>query len=323
MRVTCFSPLGFVYGFVAAILRGIQNLKGRKTPPVFTLVVGNISIGGTGKTPMVIAIALELEAAGKKVAILSRGYGRKTKGFITLDAKSGAKEVGEEPLEIFNRTGIATFVCENRIEGIEHIIKSHNPEIIILDDGFQHLPLKANFNIILDQGTKPFYKNCVLPAGTLREFTYTLKAAQVIIFTKITESFNKNKALQKARKYTENVFFAKYNTHIPQLDQNKSYILVSALANNKALAKAIDYKLVHHFEYPDHHIFTNKNNFEWDHMLNKHSVELICTTKDVSKINTAWLTNKTLHVVHSEHLIENNGMQSLIELILTAYNEKH
>jgi tetraacyldisaccharide 4'-kinase len=322
MRALLFSPVAIIYGFVAAILRSLQNLKGRKTPPVFTVVVGNISVGGTGKTPMVMAIAQQLEATGKRVAILSRGYGRRTTGFIALDSQSQAQDVGEEPLEIFNRTGLATFVCENRLEGINKIINSLQPDIVILDDGFQHLPLKAHFNIILDQVNVPFYKNCVLPAGSLREFTYTLKDAQVIIFTKIPESLNKKKPLQKAKKYTEHVFFAKYKTHVPELDRNKSYVLVSALANNKALRKSIDYKLVHHFEYPDHHIFTKQNHLEWNEMLNKYSAELICTAKDVSKIHTAWLQNKTLHVVHSEHLIENNGLQSLIELILKAYNEK-
>ena len=148
MRRFLLWPFGILYGSIASLIRKYAEIKGRKIPSAFTVVVGNLAIGGTGKTPLIIQLTEEFLRKGLSVAVLSRGYGRKTKGFYALHDNSVAAEVGEEPLEIYKQTKVPVYVCEDRLEGIKKM--AAKVDILLLDDGFQHLPLKAHFTIVLD-----------------------------------------------------------------------------------------------------------------------------------------------------------------------------
>ncbi len=255
---------------------------------------------------------------GLSVAVLSRGYGRKTTGFYALHENSVAAEVGEEPLEIYKRTKVPVYVCEDRLEGIKKM--TGKVDILLLDDGFQHLPLKAHFTIILDNCKKPFYENSVLPAGTLREFPSVLKEANALVFTKTQPSFNFEEGFAKARHYTKHVFTSTYHTTHENLDLSKNYILISAVANNKALEQALKtFHVIKHFSYLDHYSFTSKDHKDWSKLATENNAEIITTGKDQSKINREWLDERlSINVVHSKHHFEKGGFASLIQLILTA-----
>ena len=149
LRTIAF-PLALIFGCITTLRRMAYNLGifSRKTGKIKTLVVGNLTVGGTGKTPMVRWLAGAF--AEQKIAVLSRGYGRKTKGFLQVNATSNAETVGDEPLEIFHAGNRETpvFVGENRLEAIEKISGLlPDTELVLLDDGFQHLSLKADFKI--------------------------------------------------------------------------------------------------------------------------------------------------------------------------------
>ncbi len=156
-----------------------------KEYPLPILCVGNITVGGTGKTPHVEAIVRMLQEH-YNIAVLSRGYKRKTKGFREVFIDSTAFEVGDEPLQIKQKfPNITVVVSESRRKGIQHLIKRNDPKIdvIILDDGYQHLAVKAGVYLLLMDFNNPLYEDHLLPYGNLRERIHHKSKAHMVIVT--------------------------------------------------------------------------------------------------------------------------------------------
>lgn len=180
-------PLSVLYG----IATGIRNflfhtgiLKSRSfSVPV--LCIGNITVGGTGKTPHTELLIAELKKKFR-VACLSRGYKRKTSGFVLATPQSTAREIGDEPMQIQSKFPDIVVACDgNRVHGIEKLLALQpSPEVIVLDDAFQHRYVQADKNIVLVDYNRPVYEDCLLPAGRLRESAAALKRADYIIVTK-------------------------------------------------------------------------------------------------------------------------------------------
>lgn len=188
-------PLGLVWGIIAQIKRTLYELLSlRSKGHLPNVVVGNINVGGTGKTPTLIWLyneLIELGLASQQIGVLSRGYRRKTKGFAWVNYSSQSNEVGDEPLEIATALSryspqdqIKIAVCENRVLGIEKM-KNDCPSLslVLLDDGFQHLRLQHDLGIILCDYRKPFTTDWPLPSGRLREFPWASNSAEVILVT--------------------------------------------------------------------------------------------------------------------------------------------
>jgi tetraacyldisaccharide 4'-kinase len=182
-------PFSLLYG-VGVYFRNqmydLNLLKSREFD-VPVISVGNISVGGTGKTPHVEYLAALLkEKFG--VATLSRGYKRKSTGFHTVEATSTVAEVGDEPLQIKRKfPEITVAVCENRVTGVEVLVdpaKGKMPDVILLDDAFQHRRITPGINILLIDYNRPLKEDMLLPAGRLRERPHQMRRANVIIFTK-------------------------------------------------------------------------------------------------------------------------------------------
>lgn len=180
-------PLSIIYGSIVEIrnfLFHLGILKSRSfSIPV--ICIGNITVGGTGKTPHTELLIAELKKKFK-VACLSRGYKRKTTGFILADADSTVRQIGDEPLQIKNKFPDIIVACDgNRTRGIEKLLNLNpTPEVIILDDAFQHRYVQADKNIVLVDYNRPVHEDCLLPAGRLREHTSALKRADYIVVTK-------------------------------------------------------------------------------------------------------------------------------------------
>ena len=150
------------------------------------ICVGNLSVGGTGKTPM-IEYLIHLLKDDFKVATLSRGYKRKTKGFILADTFSTAQTLGDEPFQFYNKfkNDILVAVDTDRKNAIKELMQLDSlPEVVLLDDAFQHRKVKAGFNILLTTYSNPYFNDFVLPTGNLREPRNGAKRANVIIVTK-------------------------------------------------------------------------------------------------------------------------------------------
>ena len=180
-------PFSWLYGGIirlrnAAFDAGVLKSTGFEFP---VIVVGNLSVGGTGKSPLVMFLAGELSKK-YKVAILSRGYGRLTKGYLLLDKSSTARQGGDEPLQYVQALeNVRVAVCEDRVEGIRRL-KNDFPDIdvVLLDDAFQHRQVKGGLNILLTDFSRPFFRDAMLPAGDLREPVAGKKRAGIIVVTK-------------------------------------------------------------------------------------------------------------------------------------------
>lgn len=187
MRYILLLPFSILYGIGTSIRNWLYD-KGFisiEEKPVALISVGNITVGGTGKTPHAEFILTELQSLFR-VALLSRGYKRKTKGFILADSRSDAHQIGDEPLQIFRKfRNIPVAVCENRSEGIDKLIQLFPKlDAIILDDAFQHRRIRAGFSVLLTDYNRLHTRDHILPGGNLREYARGSKRADVIIVTK-------------------------------------------------------------------------------------------------------------------------------------------
>ena len=218
-----FSPF---YGMVVRIrnlLFDINILRStRFNIPVIS--VGNITVGGTGKTPHVEYL-VQLLRNDYKLAVLSRGYKRKTNQFILASKSSGITEIGDEPKQIkLKFPGVYVAVDSNRVRGIRTLMQSiHNLDMVILDDAYQHRYVKAGLSILLIDYNRPIFKDMLLPAGNLREPRNNLNRADIIIVTKCPEiltSSQRGDFITRLRPNSKQaIFFTKfaYGSPVPVL----------------------------------------------------------------------------------------------------------
>ncbi|WP_373520922.1 tetraacyldisaccharide 4'-kinase [Aquiflexum sp.] len=300
-----YDPL--LYPF-AAIYDGITYYRnrmfetGNKKSISFsipTVVVGNLNLGGSGKTPMV-EFLIELLLPHLKIATLSRGYGRKTKGFLMASKDLGPSEIGDEPFQIYEKFGksISVAVGEKRILAIPEIIKQKpQTDLILLDDAFQHRYVKGDFNILLTTFQKPFFKDRILPLGTLRENINGAKRADVIIVTKCLDHLSESDKvfyITEINKITNvPVLFSgiEYGDPVPIFDpQPKSFekvILVSGIANQTLFVSEVKrrFQVVETITFEDHHRYKEADLIRISNLVKKHQDCMILTTeKDAVKL---------------------------------------
>ncbi len=276
-------PLSFIYGIVISIRNFLYDYKIFQSTEfeIPVISIGNITVGGTGKTPHTEYL-VELLRKQFLITTISRGYKRKTKGFHVVEVNSLATQVGDEPLQIKSKfNDIQVIVDEKRVHAIENIQKQaadQLPDIIILDDAFQHRSVSAGINILLIDFNRPIDKDMLMPAGRLRESKWQMRRANVIIYTKCPPEISPimRRIIMKdvyLRPY-QNLFFTTmiYQplrpvfpdeiTDNPQLEAvNLSILLVTGIANPEPLNKYLstysaDITLL---KYPDHHNFVTAN----------------------------------------------------------------
>ena len=333
-------PLSVLYGSIAFLRRWFYEVFGlRKEGKIPSLVIGNLTVGGTGKTPMVMFVSNLLKDTFT-MAVLSRGYGRNTKGYLELNENSTAAEVGDEPLEIFeNLDSVPVVVCENRQHGIDNISnRFEGVNLVLLDDGMQHLPLKANGYLLLCNYHNPFYSDWVMPSGRLREFAFSAKNADIIVVSKCPSELDEREAntiKSQLAKYGSNVFFATYEISKPQnmfdkrsnLSQGEKVILVTGVANGIEVKNQLKgYDVLNHFNFADHKVFNADNIKEWLGECLLLNVQSIVVTrkdagkiKDIIKMNNIDTQGISFYEVHTEVGIlfnqEKQFKNSLINLI--------
>jgi tetraacyldisaccharide 4'-kinase len=238
------------------------------------ICVGNLSVGGTGKSPM-IEYLIRLLKTNYTIATLSRGYKRETSGFKLADDTDSAKTLGDEPFQFYNKFGenILVSVDADRQNGISKLLELNNkPGVILLDDAFQHRKVKAGFNILLTTYNNLYCDDILLPTGNLREPKSGAKRAQIIVVTKCPDTITnqeKERIISKLKpsleqhvffssiSYSSNVFSLNNELEISQL---KPFTLVTGIANANPL---VDYLKLNglefnHLNYKDHHVFSEK-----------------------------------------------------------------
>ncbi len=295
-------PFAVLYGLITYVRNKLFDwgFISSYSIPIKSITVGNLAVGGTGKTPHVAYIAAIISKT-KKTTILSRGYGRKTKGYFQVNATSTASTVGDEPLQYYTQLApeVSIVVCESRTEGVKKIMSEIQPDIVLLDDAFQHRKVKAGFNILLMDYNKPFYKDYMLPSGDLREFTLGKKRADRLIVTKcpenLTNEAKKNICLQSGFLDAQ-VYFSKIEYgNILNFDSQavNSYgivLLVTGIANPLPLYHFLqETNKVELVTFPDHHAFSvtdiQKIHTKFD-VLEDSSAIILTTEKDFMRLKS-------------------------------------
>lgn len=176
-------PLGVLYGVVSCIRRVFYRagLLTSKRFPVPVVVVGNITAGGTGKTPLALALIDYLRLQGYRPGVVSRGYGGKTVYPCLLDARSTAAMVGDEPLAIFRRTSVPVVVDPVRVRAVDFLLQHTDCNIVLCDDGLQHYALHRDVEIVVVDGARGLGNRLMLPAGPLREPSSRLRSVDFVV----------------------------------------------------------------------------------------------------------------------------------------------
>ncbi|WP_066284194.1 MULTISPECIES: tetraacyldisaccharide 4'-kinase [Arsenophonus] len=177
-------PCSILYGIIILLRQLCYQLKILPSwkAPIPIIVVGNLTVGGNGKTPLVIWLVKKLLSKGYRVGVISRGYGGKANSYpLLLNKKISIKESGDEPALIYWRTGVPVIVSPNRVIAVKMLLSKQKLDFIISDDGLQHYTLQRDFEIVVIDGTRRFGNGWLLPAGPLREYKYRLKNVNAII----------------------------------------------------------------------------------------------------------------------------------------------
>ena len=273
-RILLF-PLAIIYWLLIFIRNKLYDKK------IFSsaefglplICVGNLSVGGTGKSPMVEYLVLNLKNKFR-VATLSRGYKRKTKGYALANDRSDALEIGDEPMQFHLKfPDVPVAVGEERLDAIPQLLHDKpDTQCIILDDAFQHRAVKAGLNILLTDYNNLFTRDFFLPTGDLRDLKSSYKRAEIIIVTKCDLSLSdemKKEIIEEINPlphqhifFTANLYSDLY--HIKrhgektELSVNKDVLLVTGIANPQHLKDLLvdNSKTYFMLHFPDHHIFT-------------------------------------------------------------------
>lgn len=271
-------PFGLIYGLVVTIRNFFYN-KGWLRSFEFDfpiILVGNLSAGGTGKTPHVAYLIKNLQEE-YTVATLSRGYRRTLKGYGLATDLSLVEDIGDEPKlykQRYPKTEVA--VSENRVEGVYYLLNDEpDVKVVVMDDGFQHRRIRAGLNIILTTWQKPFFNDYMLPAGNLREPKYNVNRADIIIVSKCPATVNADDRLRYKSKmgltknqqvyFTTLVYGGMYPLFIKQpkviTRPSDEVILMTGIAGNRQLKAHVEtlYSRVHVASFADHHYFMPKD----------------------------------------------------------------
>jgi tetraacyldisaccharide 4'-kinase len=297
-------PLAILYDAITTIRNTLYN-RGYKPIASFEIPVisiGNLAVGGTGKTPMVEYL-VRLFSPQFKVATLSRGYGRKTKGFRIAVTTDNATTIGDEPYQLYRKFDgrVTVSVGEERAIAIPYLLsESPDIQVILLDDAFQHRQVKPSFQLLLTDYSNLFYQDMLLPAGRLRESSKGASRADVIVVTKCPATLQEGEMMNiegQIRDYADKpIFFStiRYGTPIA-IDHTKPLtqraVLLSGIANHKPIEEYLrhHYQVIKHFAFPDHHAYSPADLSKVVDFAKKESAVVLTTEKDAVKLDSEGL----------------------------------
>ena len=306
------TPASWIYGAVVGVRNWMFDSKFLKSVEydIPVIGVGNLAVGGTGKTPHVEYIVSHLQL-DYKVAVLSRGYKRKTKGFVLANSKSTPSSIGDEPYQIYQKFHghVIVAACESRRKGIEELTRLFpDLQVIVLDDSFQHRWVKPKISILLTDYSKPFYKDKLLPLGRLRENQLQVNRADMVIVTKCPDDMppidfriaSKDLDLMKFQK----LFFSRYDygqlkpvfaedapyaVSLHDLSEKDGVMLLTGIAHPRYFVRyfrGYPFKVkVDH--YPDHHDFSKHDILDIEQKFNNLSGQrkiIVTTEKDAVRL---------------------------------------
>jgi tetraacyldisaccharide 4'-kinase len=318
-------PISLIYQLVVYVRNILFDWGWLKSyeSSVTTLAVGNLSVGGSGKTPM-IEFILRYCITKQKVAVVSRGYKRRSKGFRIVNESDTALSVGDEPLQLYQqfKSKVTVAVDTDRINAIKQLLNNESLDAVILDDAFQHRRLKASLNLLLTTYQQPFYEDHYLPMGRLRDHKNQLKRANLVVVTKCPQQLSLSEAMLIKERINEqfsiDVYFVcsryseRFLSQLPRLF-NKRLAVLTGLADtqqlrNDLLRLGLTFDF---FEKPDHYLYSDLDLVEirgYDFVLT--------TTKDEVKLAPLWQTHLPERViVEVEHQLLFDSHSQLVKRI--------
>ena len=314
-------PFSLIYGLIMLIRRALyhKRLLNSQTLAISTICIGNLRVGGTGKTPHAEYL-IRLLSPQHKVGFLSRGYGRKSRGAFLAEEfppkEITSSSIGDEPMQIYQKfPDIKVAVAEQRVLGLQRLMDKHpDTEIVLLDDAYQHLAINSGLKILLTEYADPYYNDLPFPAGNLREFPLTAKEADIILVTKSPkkladserETIRKRLKLQTAQHCFYTIYI--YSDPIPENDEANVFslqhktkiILLTGIARPEPLYAhlAEKYEIVKHFQFRDHYQYTVSDIDEISTYIKKQQIEniaIITTEKDYARWNRTAIEKELSH----------------------------
>jgi len=318
------TPLSLLYGLVTFIRNRLYdtNILKEKKFDAHTIGVGNLAVGGAGKTPLVEYLIRLLQKENVGIATLSRGYKRKTSGFVLATDSSTADDIGDEPLIYKSKYKVQVAVDGNRVRGVETLLAqgTEAPKVILLDDAFQHRAIKCGLSIVVSEFNHLYVHDSMLPSGTLREYQSGISRADVIVISKTpdrTTAIEMRAVLKDIHALAhQRVFFSylKYgelysihnpNNKIDTLNDLYRYRVISfaGIANAQPMVNYLkEYAAeVKHLPFPDHHQFVEKDLEDMEtyyQSLPGGNKLLVTTEKDLMRLKNqqVWSLAKTMNI---------------------------
>ncbi len=328
------KPLSWLYGGITDLRNSFYD-KGWlavSDPPCTTISVGNLTVGGTGKTPM-IEFLIRLLHERYKIAVVSRGYGRSTQGLVVADDASTAADIGDEPLQFYRKFSpeVKVIVAEKRAEAMQLIAREYpGTELILLDDAFQHRAVSRHLNILLADYNRLFFNDFPFPAGNLRERRSGAQRADLVVVTKcpaVLPAGEKQHITTGIHAYAAQrppVFFAstRYGREVPflenvSLEEYQKRAGLSGLAQNAPFEKFLTeaYGIGRFFSFPDHHHYS-ASDLENIIRHNDDKTAFLTTEKDMVKLlplaRALSVAERCFYIPIEVEMHEHTGFKSLI-----------
>jgi tetraacyldisaccharide 4'-kinase len=298
-----FSPLTWFWGGVLRFRHWLYDSSLLSSQPgkLPTIVIGNLALGGTGKTPHAEYVLRQLRTWCKP-AFLSRGYGRTTRGFILAGRiEATAQILGDEPMQVHMKfPDLDVAVCENRLRGLEYLKTVSNANIVVLDDAFQHRKLQGDLKILLTEYDRPFWNDRLYPTGQLRDVRSAYRKADVIIVTKCPFRLSQDeqesivKEIQPLR--NQRVFFTRLDYGNPvqisgktmEINASSTVLGLAGLANTQKFEQYLrqSYSTVQFESFGDHHNFSRKEVTGLWSKYGNFAQAIVTTEKDAAKLKS-------------------------------------
>jgi tetraacyldisaccharide 4'-kinase len=332
---TLLVPLALVYAFVVFIRNRMFDvgLFRSQRGALPTIVVGNLVTGGTGKTPFSEFLLRKLSQHCSP-ALLSRGYGRKSSGFMLAGHKTTFSEIGDEPYQIHQKfPNIPLAVCEDRLNGIRLLKEKTEAQLVVLDDAFQHRRLRADINILLTEYGRPFWKDFSLPTGNLRDSKIEKRRADFIVVTKCPYNLTEEEKTEVKAKInaskTQRVYFSsmRYGS-IRRLNGLASgevtrVVGMAGLANTALFEDYLKehYQLISFKKFADHHNFSRNDILQLWNECGNFADALMITEKDAVKLeHMEGIVNIPVYVLPIEVYLH-EGEADMINRIFPVLNQ--
>lgn len=310
------TPFSLVYGFIAAVRRFLyrNRILLSEESPIPAIDIGNIAVGGTGKTPHTQYV-INLLKDSFQVAALSRGYGRSSKGYLSVkqcdDSHIHAQNFGDEPFMTHLRfPDIPLAVDGNRAEGVRNLLEE-NPDLeaIVLDDAYQHLRFSPTFHILLTEYNRPYRPDMPMPAGRLREFPRAARFADAVVVTKVPDRVDTDDSAWRYKlhlKPHQHLFFTRFRyeplapvteaAEKTDPESIRNIVVLTGIAHPQPMIDHLEksFHVVNHYDFPDHHTFTEK---EIQSIYNQHfdnigeACALVTTEKDWVRLQSEHIRN--------------------------------